>query len=49
MKKDNLAIVSNEKTYANKNYYYCDNIETKSIPEGLSKDFNIELFVRCIV
>ena len=46
MKKDNLAIVSNEKTYANKNYYYCDNIETKSIPEGLSKDFNIELFVR---
>ena len=46
MKKENLAIVSNEKTEFDGKNYFCDNIDMKSIPEGLSKDFEIELFVR---
>ena len=46
MKKENLAIVSNEKTHFNKRNYFCDNIDMKSIPEGLNKDFHIRLFVR---
>ncbi len=46
MKKENLAIVSNEKTQFDGKNYFCDNIDMKSIPEGLSKDFEIELFVR---
>ncbi len=46
MGKENLAIVSNEKTYINNQNYFCDNIDMKSIPEGLNKNFDIELFVR---
>ena len=46
MKKENLAIISNEKTYNINNYFYCDNIDMKSIPEGLNEYFNVELFVR---
>ena len=46
MKKENLAIVSNEKTHFDKQNYFCDNIDMKSIPEGLGTDFEIELFVR---
>ena len=46
MKKQKLAIISNEKTYQNKSSYYCDNVDMKSIPEGLKKNFHIELFVR---
>ena len=46
MKKENLAIISNEKTQFDGKNYFCDNIDMKSIPEGLSKDFEIELFVR---
>ena len=46
MAKENLAIISNEKTQYDGKNYFCDNIDTKSIPEGLSKNFEIELFVR---
>ena len=46
MKKENLAIISNEKTHFDGKNYFCDNIDMKSIPEGLDKNFNIELFVR---
>jgi len=44
--KQNLAIISNEKTSNNNYEFFCDNIDMKSIPEGLNKDFNINLFVR---
>ena len=30
MGKENLAIVSNEKTYMNNQNYFCDNIDMKS-------------------
>ena len=46
MNKENLAIVSNEKTHFEKNSFFCDNIDMKSIPEGLSEKFNLHLFVR---
>ena len=46
MNKENLAIISNEKTYFNKENYFCDNIDMKSIPEGLNEKFNLQLFVR---
>ena len=36
MKNDNLAIISNEKTQQKSNKFLCDNIDLKSIPEGLS-------------
>ena len=41
MKKENLAIISNEKTQFDGKNYFCDNIDMKSIPEGLSKDFEM--------
>ena len=46
MNKENLAIISNEKTFLDKNGFFCDNIDMKSIPEGLNKNFNLQLFVR---
>ena len=46
MGKESLAIVSNEKTFINNQNYFGDNIDMKSIPEGLNKNFDIELFVR---
>ena len=46
MNKENLAIITNEKTYLNNNSYFCDNIDMKSIPEGLDGKFNLQLFVR---
>ena len=46
MKKENLAIVTNEKTQFDGKNFFCDNVDMKSIPEGLSEDFEIELFVR---
>ena len=46
MNKENLAIITNEKTYLSNNSYFCDNIDMKSIPEGLDGKFNLQLFVR---
>ena len=46
MNKQNLAIITNEKTYFNNNSYFCDNIDMKSIPEGLDSKYNLQLFVR---
>ena len=46
MHKENLAIICNEKTYYDKKNYYCDNIDLKSIPEGLDENFNTTLFLR---
>ena len=36
-----LIIINNEKISENKNEFYCDNVEIKSIPEGLSENFNV--------
>ena len=44
--KKKLFIVSNESIYINDNKFYCDNLDLKSTPEGLSKNFEINLFGR---
>ena len=41
-----LVIISNEKTSKNKNEFYCDNIDMKSISEGLSENFNVLILAR---
>ena len=38
---DKLTIISNESISADKGIFYCDNIELKSIPEGLSKNYEV--------
>ena len=44
--KQYLAIVSNEKTTQKEENFFCDNIDMKSIPEGLKESYEINLFVR---
>ena len=41
-----LVIISNEKISTFENKYYCDNIDMKSISEGLSKIFKILIIAR---
>ena len=38
---EKLIIVSNESVFEDGNNFYCDNIDLKSIPEGLSKYFEV--------
>ncbi len=38
---DLLTIISNESIYKDNDTYYCDNIDSKSIPEGLGKNYEI--------
>ncbi len=41
-----IYIISNEKVSENSGKYFCDNLDLKSIPEGLSKSFKVNLIVR---
>ena len=43
-KKKNLVIINNEKVSETENKFYCDNIDMKSIPEGLSDNLEV-LFI----
>ena len=43
---NNLFIISNESVFEENGNFYCDNIDLKSTPEGLSKIFKVNLFVR---
>ena len=45
MKKE-LIILSNEKFFLDKNNFYCDNICEKTLPDGLSESFSIEIIAR---
>ena len=44
--KKKLFIFSNESVSTHDGKFYCDNIDIKSSPEGLSKKFEVNLFVR---
>ena len=44
MKK--LFIISNESIYSENNNYFCDNIDLKTLPEGLNKNFQVNLIGR---
>ena len=41
-----LVIISNESIFKDNNIFYCDNIDMKSIPEGLKKKFEVLLIGR---
>ncbi len=41
-----LVIINNEKISINENSFYCDNIDMKSIPEGLSDNLEVLLIAR---
>ena len=43
---EQLIIINNEKVSFDGNQFFCDNIDLKSIPEGLEKSFNLKLIVR---
>ena len=44
MKK--LFIISNESIYKSENKYFCDNLDMKSTPEGLSSYFEVNIVAR---
>ena len=41
-----LTIISNESVFQDDDAFFCDNIDMKSIPEGLSKNFEILMISR---
>ncbi len=41
-----LFIISNEKIYENNNNFFCDNIDLKSTPEGIKKNFEVRLIAK---
>ena len=41
-----LFIISNESVFENEGKYFCDNLDMKSTPEGLSKYYEINLIAR---
>jgi len=42
----NLVIINNEKIFKENNSFHCDNIDLKTIPENLNKNFNVTLIAR---
>ena len=46
MSNKDLVIINNEKITKDNNTFYCENIDIKSIPEDLNKNFNVHLIAR---
>ena len=46
MPYNDLIIINNEKIFSEKNSFYCDNIDIKSIPENLNKNFDVTVIAR---
>ena len=46
MEKNNLVIINNEKIFEENNNYYCDNLDLKVLPEGLSEYHEVNYIVR---
>ena len=44
--KKKLVIITNESFGYNNDKFFCDNIDLKSIPEGLEEKFDIEVIGR---
>ena len=44
--KNTLYLISNEKIFQNNEMFFCDNIDMKSTPEGLSKYFDLNIIAR---
>ena len=43
---NHLVIINNEKISNEKNSFYCDNIDIKTIPENLNENFNVTVIAR---
>ena len=43
---DHLVIINNESVYNDNKLFFCDNIDFKSIPEGLSKNIEVSMILR---
>ena len=41
-----LVIINKEKIFEKDNSFYCDNVDLKSIPEGLSKNFKTSVIAK---
>ena len=46
MSNKDLVIINNEKISKDKNSFYCDNVDIRSIPEDLNKNFNVTIIAR---
>ena len=46
MKKNPLVIINNEKVFKQGSEHYCDNLDMKVLPEGLSTQHDVEFIVR---
>jgi len=46
MPYNNLIIINNEKIFKENNSFYCDNLDLKILPEGLSEYHKIQYIVR---
>ena len=46
MSDKNLIIINNEKIFKENNNFYCDNLDLKILPEGLSDYYQVEYIVR---
>ena len=46
MPNKNLVIINNERISKNNGNFYCDNVDMKSIPEGLNENFKVTLIAR---
>ena len=46
MKKNSLVIINNEKVFKEGSKLYCDNLDMKVLPEGLSVKHDVEFIVR---
>ena len=46
MKNKEIYIISNESIQEDSKNYYCDNLDLKSIPEGLNNTFNVNVIAR---
>ena len=43
MKQKKIVIINKEKIFSKNNNFYCDNVDLKSIPEGLAEDFDVSI------
>ena len=46
MTNKDLIIINNEKIFEDNKNFYCDNLDLKVIPEGLSEYYYVEYIVR---
>ena len=46
MNKKQLVIINNEKIFTEDSNYFCDNLDMKVLPEGLSNYYSVNYIVR---